>query len=239
MAGTQYTLRVINDSTNFVDMCMYQQDPNIGVPNVMSLAWFAKPAYPTTTVVFRWTVDYSFVWSETGTLVPGVYFDASQAWPADPSIVGTASDTKAGNQIGLSHPSSGAYTFTSTPTSGAQKGSLYVKEDPNLPLKRASVGIGMSGAGTFAVQSQPNLNLTFTPHPIYYLAAGTYAQGEVLDIGSITNPTDIRFPAGVFSMTATLTESNIWKVGPTSGLNALEHKQVITSRRGLLTKVKR
>lgn len=233
--GTQYTLRVVNDSTNFVDMCMYQQDPNLGVPNALSLAWFAKPAYPTTTVMFRWTVDYSFIWSETGTLIPGVYFDASQVWPADPSVVGTSSDARAGNQIGFSHPSSNAYTFTSTATPSAQAGSLYVKEDANIPLKRASVGIGMSGAGTFAVQSQPNLNLTFTPHPIYYLAAGTYTQGEVLDIGSVTNPTGIRFPAGVVSMTARLTENNTWDVNPTSRLNALEHKQVITARRGLLT----
>lgn len=235
MAGTQYTLRVVNDSTNFVDMCMYQEDPNIGVPKVMSLAWFAKPAYPTTTVVFRWTVDYSFVWSETGTLVPGVYFDASQSWPADPSVLSPSTEVKAGNQIGISHPSAGAYTFTSTPSPGAQKGSLYIKEDPNIPLKRASVGIGMSGAGTFAVQSQPNLNLTFTPHPIYYLAAGTYTQGEVLDVGSITNPTDIRFPAGVFSMTARLGEDNSWKVDPTRSVNALEQKQVITNLRGKLT----
>jgi hypothetical protein len=235
MAGTQYTLRVINNSTNFADMCVYQEDPDIGVPNVLSLAWFAKPAQPTTTVVFRWTIDYSFVWSETGTLIPGVYFDASQVWPADPSVLGTSSPSKGGNQIGFSHPSAGAYTFTSTPSTGAQKGSLYIKEDSNIPLKRASVGIGMSGAGTFAVQSQPNLNLTFTPHPIYYLAAGTFTQGEVLDIGSVTNPTDIRFPANVYSMTATLGEDNAWSVTPTRGLNALEHKQVVTARRRALS----
>ncbi|CRK60293.1 hypothetical protein [Alloactinosynnema sp. L-07] len=230
MAGNQYTLRVVNDSTNFVDMCVYQEDPNLGVPNVLSLAWFAKPAYP-----IRWTVDYSFVWSETGTLVPGVYFDASQTWPADPTVNGVTTETKAGNQIGFSHPSANAYTFTSTPTDGAQVGSLYIKEASNIPLKRASIGIGMSGAGTFAVQSQPNLNLTFTPHPVYYLAAGTYSQGEVLDIGSITDKTDIRFPAGVFSMTATLGEDNQWSVSPTSGRNALEHKQVISGKRELLT----
>ncbi|MCS7484053.1 hypothetical protein ACFFQW_31495 [Umezawaea endophytica] len=234
MTGTQYTLRVVNNSTNFVDMCMYQEDPNLGVPNVVSLAWFAKPAYETTTVVFRWTVDYSFVWSETGELIPGVYFDASQTWPADPSTVGTSTDTKAGNQIGFSHPSPNAYTFTSTPFPGAKVGSLYVTENPNVPLRRSSVGIGMSGAGTFAVQAQPNLNLTFTPHPVYYLAAGTYSQGEVLDIASMTNPTDIRFPDGVFSMTATLTKNNSWVVNDTPAANALEHKQSLTDRRRVL-----
>jgi hypothetical protein len=234
MAGTQYTLRVINNSSNFQDMCVYQDDPDLGVPDALSLAWFAKPAYPTTTVVFRWTIDYSFLWSETGLLRPGVYFDASQVWPADPSVLGVSSSTKAGNQIGLSHPSPNAYKFESTPFPGAQKGSLYVKEDNTIPLKKASVGIGMSGAGTFAVQSQPNLNLTFTPHPVYYLAAGTFSQGEVLDIGSVTNPVDIRFPAGVFSQTAILQEDNTWKVDSSLQVNALENKERIAVRRGQL-----
>lgn len=211
--ATQYTLTVVNDSTNFVDMCMYQIDPDIGVPDVLSLAWFTKPAEPTTTVVFTWTVSYSFIWSETGTLQPGVSFNASQTWPADPSVVGVSSATKAGNQIGFTDPPDEAYTFVSTPTTGAKAGTLYVTEDATIPLKQASVGIGMSGSGTFAVQAQPNENLSFTPNPVYYLAAGTYEQGEVLDIGSVNNPTAIRFPAGVFSLTAVLLEDNTWKVG--------------------------
>jgi rhizosphere induced protein len=234
MTGTQYTLRVVNNSTNFVDMCVFQDDPDIGVPDVMSLAWFAKPTYPTTTVVFRWTVDYSFIWSETGTLKPGVFFDASQSWPADPSIVGVSSDVKPGNQIGFAHPSPSAYTFISTPTPGAQAGSLYIKQDQTVPLKRASVGIGMSGSGTFAVQAQPNMNLNFSPHPAYYLAAGTYTQGEVLDIGSISNPAEIRYPAGVFSLTAVLQEDNTWQIEPTSKSNAMQLKRVITDRRSVL-----
>ncbi|MBP2325094.1 hypothetical protein JOF56_005479 [Kibdelosporangium banguiense] len=235
MAGTEYTLRVVNKSTNFVDMCMYQEDPNLGVPNAMSLAWFSKPAYPSTTVVFKWTIDYSFVWSETGQLLPGVYFDASQTWPADPSIVKTGTAETPGNQIGFSQPSRGAYTFTSTPTNNAQVGSLYIKEDGTIPLKQASVGIGMSGAGTFAVQSQPNLNLTFTPHPKYYLAAGSFAQGEVLDIGSITNPVNIQFPPGIFSRTATLSAENKWSVDNTSSVNASDHRDDIIALREKMT----
>jgi hypothetical protein len=236
MAGTQYTLRVVNDSTNLTDMCVYQQDPDIGARDVMSLAWFAKPAYPTTTVVFRWTIDYSFIWSETGQLKPGVFFDASQIWPADPNVVGVAGENKPGNQVGFSHPSQGAYTFTSTPTAGAQSGTLYINEDPTIPLKQASIGIGMSGSGTFAVQAQPNLHLSFTPHPTYWLTAGTYQQGEVLDIQSITKPAQLFFPPNVYSLTAILNEDNSWTVEPTSKSNALKHKQVIdTGRRRLVT----
>jgi hypothetical protein len=230
MAGTDYTLRVINNSSNLVDMCVFQNDPDIGVPDVMSLAWFTKTSHPTTIVRFNWSLDYSFVWSETGVLVPGVFFDASQVWPADPSVNRPSTPTNGGNQIGFDR-SDGAYTFTSTSTTGARQGTLYIKEDGSLPLRQASVGIGMSGSGTYAVQAQPNLNLTFTPHPAYYLAAGTYDQGEVLDVGAITNKLKVDFPPNTYSMTATLNIDNTWSLTPTQGFNALENKTVITERR--------
>jgi hypothetical protein len=209
VAGTTYTLTVQNESINVFDMCVYQVDPNIGNPNVMSLAWFTQESYPTTKTVFSWQIDYSFVWSQTGVLVPGVTFNASQSWPADPSVVGVSTSKTAGNQIGFSKPSK-AYTFTSTATPKAQIGTLYVAEDKTLPLQQASVGIGMGGSGTFAVQAQPNLPLTFTPHPVYYLTAGQYSKGEVLDIGAVTNPVPIEFGPGVFDMTATLNKDNTW-----------------------------
>jgi hypothetical protein len=215
-ADTTYILTVVNNSTDFVDMCVYQNDPDIGVPNILSLAWFAKPAEPTTTVVFKWTIAYSFVWSETGTLIPGVEFAASQSWPADPSAIGVSDPKTAGNQIGLTYDQVGqAYTFDSVPTKGAQRGTLYINEDATIPLNQASVGIGMSGSGTYAVQAQPNETLTFSPHPVYYLAAGTFKQGIALDTGSINNPVQIQFPVGVFAMTAVLQQDNTWSVFPT------------------------
>ncbi|WP_202919386.1 hypothetical protein [Saccharothrix deserti] len=223
-------------STNLVDMCVFQKDPSIGVPDVMSLAWFAKSSHPTTQQTFRWTIDYSFVWSETGTLKPGVFFDASQTWPADPGVVKPSTPTVAGNQIGFGRPE-GAYTFTSAPTPGAEAGTLYVKQGSDLPLRQASVGIGMSGAGAFAVQAQPNLNLNFTPHPTYFLAAGTYQQGEVLNVGTITNVLPVEFPPNVYSMTATLNPDNSWTLVSTAEINALDTKDEIAERRGALALV--
>lgn len=52
MPGTEHTLRVVNKSINFVDMCMYQKNPDLGVPDALSLAWFSQAAAPTTTVKF-------------------------------------------------------------------------------------------------------------------------------------------------------------------------------------------
>ncbi|GED17936.1 hypothetical protein SAMN04487909_12746 [Aneurinibacillus migulanus] len=57
----------------------------------------------------------------------------------------------------------------------------------------------MSGNGTFAVQAQPSLGLTFTKH---YISFGTFTEGEVLDIVQMTKFAELKFDPGVYSITA-------------------------------------
>lgn len=214
----QYTLRFINNSTMSGNACVYQTDPNIG-PNVMSLAWFSKAAHPTTKLTFRWTIDYSFTWAETGQLIPGVFYDATQNWPAD--LQNT-------NQVTFSRIG-GAYTFKDQ-VKGAIPGTLYIMEDSTIPSKMASVGVGMSGNGTFAVQAQPNITAMFTPHPQYWITFGMMEEGEVLDIAQITQKANIEFPPGIFSMTAILKADNTWDVKPTNEVNRLFVKSRMENR---------
>lgn len=206
--GVEYSVIFQNNSSNAWNACIYQTDPDIGNYNVQSLAWLTKAAAPTTTVAFDWTIDYSFVWDETGLLKPGVVFDASQTWAANLSTT---------NAVTLTHPStpqSSYYTFENQ-GQGPNQGSLYVYTDNTVPLNMASVGIGMSNAGTFVVQAQPNLNLIFTPHPRYWITFGTFIQGEVLDETEITNVAEIDFPPCIYTMYATLNADNTWTVGTT------------------------
>lgn len=198
---SNYSLTFINNSNIEGDACVYQQDPDLGVENVQSLAWFTQAAAPTTTLEFDWSIDYSFVWSQTGNLVPGVVFTASQTWPADLSST---------NQVTFTNDS-GAFTFENQ-TKGAEEGSLYITEDSTIPVDVASVGIGMSGFGTFAVDAEPNYNLVFTPHPEYWITFGTYTQGEVMNISESTNSAQIEFPENVYAMTATLNADNTWTI---------------------------
>lgn len=212
VSATDYRLKVINNSTNYSDFCVYQQDPDLGVPDVHTLAWFSKPLFPSTVANFTWEIDYSFVWSETGVLRPGVLFEASQVWYADPG------DMKQ-NQVLFTHLQQ-AYTFEHGDAVGTpQRGTLYIKEMSTIPLKQASVGIGMAGSGTFAVQAEPNQTLTFTPHPRYWITAGTYEQGEVLDIGAISDSAEIDFPPNVYNMTAILNPDNTWTVEATRDID--------------------
>lgn len=210
--STQYTLIFQNNSTLGGDACVYQTDPEMANPQVMSLAWFSKYAYPTTQLQFQWSIDYDFVWGNTGTLAPGVVFSAAQVWPTDPN---------GENQVTFSYdPANQAYFFENQRTGGIP-GNLYIDETGIIPVgSPASVGIGMSGFGTFAMQAQPNYNLTFSPHPEYWITFGTFTQGEVLDITNISNPAKIEFPNGVYSMTAILNQDNSWTIMPTSSANA-------------------
>ena len=105
----------------------------------------------------------------------------------------------------------GAYDFKNQ--EGADPdGSLYIVQDGNVPLKQASVGIGMSGAGTFVVDGQPNKTLTFTPKPQYWIAFGSFRTGEVLDIQAVTQDAQINFLPGVNTMRATLNMDNTWTI---------------------------
>jgi len=137
-----------------------------------------------------------------------VLYFASQVWPAHLSRT---------NQVTFDQVN-GVYSF-SNQAAGPSPGSLTVVEGSGVGLDQASVGIGMSGSGTYAVQAQPNLQLTFTPHPVYWITFGNFTQGEVLDIQSLTNPAQINYPAGNYAMVATLNQDNTWTITTASDHN--------------------
>ncbi|SRR6266705_1864324 len=218
--SVSYSVYFDNQSQNPGAVCLYQKNPDITDPTIMSLAWFSKRAHPSTKIQFKWQIEYNFVWDQTGQLVPGVIFDATQTWIADP-------ETK--NTVSLTHDADG-YTFQNLAFSG-KKGTLYINEDGTIPAKDVSVGIGMSGFGTFVKQGQPNLHINFTPHPEYWIAFGDYEQGQVLDIGSITDSAKIAFPASVYKMQATLQLDNKWKIDPIVGLKHVQGRELVLGAR--------
>jgi hypothetical protein len=194
----------VNNSSRAGNVCLYQQDINIGVLDIQSVAWFSKFSYPTTSVTFTWTTDYNFVWTEKSELSPEAVFISGQCW---------AANLITPNQVTLIHRE--AYNFENL-TTGSNSGGLYIIEDETIPLKQASVGIGMSGLATFVTPALPNVILNFTPHPQYWITFGNYTQGEVLNLTEIANPAQIDFPPNVYSMMATLGQTNKWLVEPAS-----------------------
>ncbi|MEU6076767.1 hypothetical protein [Micromonospora sp. NPDC047074] len=204
LAPTTYTVKIVNNSAiDDENAIVFQQQPN-QPSDVHSLAWLSKMCHAGTSVAFTWSVDYNFVWGQTGTLKPGVNYDAGQIIPADLDNA---------NTVTLSYVDDG-FEF-GKPASGAPSGSLLVKEDDSVPgpdsSAQGSVGIGMSGAGTFVVSTQPNAGVEFEITPTYWLAFGSYTAGTVVSEDILTNPYQLQFPDGETSAVATFDGAN-WTV---------------------------
>ena len=198
--GTNYQLTVQNDSFNTGSICVYQTVPKQD-KNLLSLAWFSKTCHPGTKVKFGWSIDYSFCWSESGVLTPGVVFDATEmkeADPADPS----------NNATGFSKKD-GAYLFTPTQRHPSD-GCLGVYLDNTVAHGEAAVGVGMGGHAAFAAVASPNYDMTFSPHPQYWVVFGTFTEGEVMDLNRCTRSCNVKFPTNVYSKTITLKDDNTW-----------------------------
>lgn len=206
-----YSLTFQNNSKESGNVCVYLTNPDSKLSHMKSLVWFSRYAHPTTVIGFNWKIEFDFVWSKTGELGSGILFSAGQTWPAN------LSDR---NQVTLTQKN-GAYTFMNQ-TKGPDQGFLYIMEDSTIPLKQASVGIGMSGRPFLVVQAQPDWKLVFqpNPNPDYWITFGKYKEGEVLDINQIPKKAKISFPENIYSMTAILTRENTWIVKPTSQVNA-------------------
>ncbi|MFT4908283.1 MAG: hypothetical protein ACI978_002373 [Oleispira sp.] len=199
--STKYSCTVKNDSTQSGDFCIFQEVPDVNIPNIVTLAWLAKAANPTTTLKFDWSLDYSFIWSNTTNLQPGTKVEASQSWPCD---------TTTRNRINLDKVNN-AYTFDA-PTQGDYHGNLYIDQGQSVESKQVSVGIGMSGKGTFLAPSQPNMQLCFTPKPSYWLVFGSFVEGEVVDIAQVTENAIKLDYKGVTDLSVTLGADNTFSL---------------------------
>ena len=196
-----YTLNVQNNSTQSGSFCIFQEAPDINVPGITTMAWLAKMCHPTTDLEFNWSLDYSFVWSNTTNLKPGTIVKTSQDWDAN-------LNTK--NKITFDYVDN-AYTFKGE-KQGDYEGNLYIDQTKAVQPKAASVGIGMSGKGTFMIPSQPNMKIIMTPKPTYWLVFGDFVEGEILDITQVSEQALKLQYKGTEDMSVEFNGDNTWKI---------------------------
>ena len=206
---TAYTLTVQNEATTFENFAVYQNDPDLGVQNVMSLAWFVKGAHPNTTTWFDWNLQYSFMWCESGQVAKGVVFKASEEWPCDPSNIHN-------NAVALDFQEN-AFLFQTGPIPVTpQIGNLYIAHLSTNPVDVGSVALAVGGKPAYAAPSQPNQIDVWTPHPNYWITAGTSEAGVALDTEEVSSTAaQVAFSPGVFNMTAVFTYDRTWQIFPT------------------------
>lgn len=199
--ASMFSLTCRNNSMSSWVFYMYQTMPN-QMPEVFSLAWFASPyrIAPGTMITFTWQTDHCFVWGNTGMLVPGVTFMASQVMPCDPNGANATTFSMDDNTPQFS-----------TPVNGSQPNSLSITAAASVPNGIFSTGIGMSGQATFIQPARPNMRqLYVTPPPTYWIAAASQMQ-----MGAVLSDSDhmaarVNFQPGNSKMTATLNPDNTW-----------------------------
>jgi hypothetical protein len=200
--STKYSLNCINNSTVSWNFYMFQKMPN-QPKDIFSLAWLVSPykIAKNNHIKFEWSIDYTFIWANTGTLQPGVTYDAGGSYPCSPN----------GNNLTTFEIIDNAPTL-SIPTTGGTDGSLTIQEGSLFPNSTYSTGIGMSGQGTFAKQALVNTKQLYTPNPEYYIAAADSVQSGCVLEQVITEAKLVKFPDHNYNLTATLTSDNTWSI---------------------------
>ncbi|WP_063713748.1 hypothetical protein [Amycolatopsis nigrescens] len=188
---TKYSVTITNNSKLAGHKALiFQEQPDMP-KDVHTLAWLVKTCHPGTQVGFFWDLKFNFVWGQQGELRPGVNYQAGQVVQAN--LVDR-------NVISLLYIDDG-FLFGATET--GTKGALLVDQDKSVPgsgnAKQGCVGIGMSGAGTFVVPTEPKYKQQFDPHPAYWIAFGKYAAGDVVDQSGMTYPERLEFAGGNFN----------------------------------------
>lgn len=205
--ATTYRLTVTNNSNAFEQFAVYQNDPDLGVPNAMSLAWFVQGANPGQTLYFEWGVDYSVMWSASGLTGGAVKFKIAQEVPVDPSDVNrNGVELRQANGVPML---ASARLSVGTPRTG----SVYVNELSTLPDAAGLIGLAIGGQPAYAAPAAPNRLEVFSPHPSYWISAGTFEEGVALDVEEITaRSQQIEFDDGIYDLSVNFDRSRVWSV---------------------------
>lgn len=195
---SSFSLTVVNDSQQPGNAVLFQQ-----IPGASTLAWMVRPLPPGPPTQFQWNDQASFVWGLTGSLSPGVVFQADQSLLADPST---------SNQVTFTQQN-GVFMFEN-PTAGPQ-GAFTVLSSGTVRPNQAAVGVGLSNAALAVQAAMPNFQAQFRLDSTYglYLSTAPVQQGQVIDANQPT-AAQIQFPSGGGSMKATFNPDGTWTVTP-------------------------
>jgi hypothetical protein len=207
MATTTYTLNVINDSElPNPTFAVFATLPAQSDFATLNLAWLTQQVDATNKYTFTWPITWGFSWAAQGT-EPGYQWAGQGKLAADPNSPSECAATFGYNG-----------DFQLLPANGTPDGyTLWITDAPTVPTpkqKPSSLGVTLGGSSVCATNAGPNLYQTYTLHPTYYIDAGNYVQGQMVDGASVTAFQELTYADGNTSLTATLGASNTWTVTP-------------------------
>lgn len=197
----RYSLKIINEGDFKGALAVYQRQHDLEAMGAMPLAWFTQKVFPNMHAEFSWDKEYNFILSKEGELIPGVVFKAVESVDTSPEMH---------NMIEIDKGSDG-YVIKKQVTDHRRVGKLVIEGRSGIPEMDASIGIAMSGSGTFAWEAEPNVSMEVEPKPEYWITYGDFRQGEVLDTRHITKKSlKIDYPRGKYGAVVVLKKDNTW-----------------------------
>jgi hypothetical protein len=195
-----FSVTIVNGGNRVWKFLLYQTHPTKSdvVP-----AWFVSPEIPVgDKITFSWKAKYSFVWSEVEKIRPGATFHATGHKECDP---------KDKNVVNFSFCDDTPHL--SDAFGGEEKGTLTIIDGDNIPPNRFAVGVSMSGKTIYVANAKSKMKHVFIPRPNYWInAMNEVTEGMFMDIKTITQSGELKFPHNVFELTATLQKNNTWKI---------------------------
>lgn len=205
--GVPYTVTFDNQSVTPLTLICYQSPAPSTMRQLDSqfavLAWKTLIVPPKAQLPLIWDTGLSFQWSNADGLSVGDKFTSEQ---------NVAGGVQEDNQITLVGKSNGSYELTGLSTASGT--GMEIIQSANVDFNKVAVGVAMDGDAIYASMAQPNISTVFESSPsAYFIAyAPVMEQGSVLDVRDLLGVTQLQFPTGSYSATATLLPSMQWQI---------------------------
>jgi hypothetical protein len=200
-----YSLTVVNNSElPAPTFAVFAALPTDADTEPVDLAWLTQQIDSNNQYTFTWEMWWGFGWAAEGAQ-PGYQWSSSGTLPADP-------DSPTGCAASFNYDGG----FSLEPGNGNPDGShLTVDDSPEIPTpgqQASSVGVTLGGSPACVLDAGPNQHQVFTLHPTYYIDAGNYVPGQMVDSFEVSGLQQLDYAGGVTALTATLGADNTWSV---------------------------
>ena len=202
---TTYELTVTNNSElTSPKFAVFAKLPTSSSYETLHLAWLIQQINEANSYTFTWDISWGLAWASHGAAA-GYQWQGGGRLPADPN---SSSESLA----------EFAYNgdFQLTPSVGPADGqTLKVVDHPTVPLpsdKPSSVAVTLDGSEVCATNAGPNLTHTFTLHPTYYIDAGDYTKGQMVDSATVSSFQTLEYSGGNTTLAVTFNRDNTWTV---------------------------
>lgn len=193
-------LQVTNESASAGTVCIFQtlRKP---LPDPLTLAWMTKAMAPASRALFDWEERFELHWRERE--------------PAITSWQSLAVDPDGTNDVTLTYDRRrGFYAFRNAVT-GPKPGKLYLRQGGDIPLRRAQIGLGMDGRALQFVDAQPNVTFVVRTAVRYWIAFGSFTEGEAIDLATLRGSiAELPFSGGIRALEAVFRSDHHWQIRP-------------------------